>query len=90
MQALGHLQGLHPEGAFWTQKPAATWWILVLPAVTHARGRSDKDRSRWWDHDRAHVASPAPPVGLSAHCLWEVCQLLPTAAPGQSLKGPEG
>ena len=36
-----------------------------------------------------HV-SPPPPVGLSVQCLWEVCQLAPTAAPEQSLKGPEG
>lgn len=63
MQALGHLQGLHPEGAFWTQKPAATWWILVLPAVTHARGRRDKDRSLWWDHDRDTRGQPSTASG---------------------------
>lgn len=35
--ALGHLQGLHPEGAFWTPEAGSHVVNPVLPAVTHAR-----------------------------------------------------
>lgn len=88
--ALGHLQGLHPEGAFWTQKLAATWWILCFLLSPTPGAGVTRTGASGRTVTGIHVVSPPPPVGLSAHCLWEVCHLPPTAAPGQSLKGLEG
>lgn len=43
-----------------------------------------KGWSQWWRHEQGHVWwSAHHQVGLPAHCLWEACQLPPTAAPGQ-------
>ena len=89
VRALGRLQGLRPGRNLSGPADGAAMCSALRFMLSHVPGR--EGRSQWWRHEQGHTWwSARHQMGLPAHCLWEVCQLPPAAAPGQPLRGPEG